>query len=289
MKVMSKSKYYNYRDNRPFNRELDSCDVSDWGELYGKCQCAWHPKGFKIFLPPNQLNVCDEYMESDPYMVEQNINSDFHRGRTELTIQLLHKVVSYIGSKPRILDLGCGEGHITEAMRQSMEHGEFTGLDYSLSAIEYANNHFPDIDFSVGDALNAPYTSDYFDVVVCNNLWEHIPDPLNLLTKIKLLLRPGGYIIMSTPSRYRMGNLLRALIGKPVVLMSKYHITEYTVGQVIEQLEWGNFQVEMILSKSISTGYLNGILSKLVTFWTSFVGSQHQIEPTVFYLAKNRC
>lgn len=284
---MQETKYYDYTNNRPLNLESDGCDLADWNRLYGESRFARHPSGFRIFLPPGRLAASDEYADSDPYTVEQNIESEFHKRRIGLTIDLLQKAVSSVQGTPRILDLACGQGHITQAMHQTLISAEFTGLDYSVSAIEYAHDHLPGIDFSVGDAYDAPYSKEYFDVVVCNNLWEHVPDPLHLLSRIKGFLKPGGYIIVSTPSRYRLGNLLRILRGKPVALMSAHHVTEYTVGQVIEQFTYGGFQVETVLSRPISSESLKGgVVRRLFAVWVSLVASHHQLESTVFYLAK---
>jgi hypothetical protein len=73
----------------------------------------------------------------------------------------------------------------------------------------------------------------------------------------------------------------------PVVFMSTHHVSEYTVGQVIEQLGYGGFQVERILSRPISMGSLKGTLvRRLFAMLVSAVGSHHQLESTVFYLAK---
>jgi len=172
-------------------------------------------------------------------------------------------------------------------MLHAVNSAEVTGLDYSISAIEYAHDHFPNIDFAVGDAYDAPYLESYFDVVVCNNLWERVHDPLYLPSRIKGLLKPSGYAIVSTPSRYRVGNLVRILRRKPIAFLSALHITEYTVGQVIEQLAYGGFQVERILSLPISMGRLKGtFIRKLFTVLVSAVDSHHQLEATVFYLAK---
>ena len=139
-------------------------------------------------------------------------------------------------AKPKILDIGCGEGHITAEIQKNFLGAEVSGLDYSISAISYAVEKFPGIDFCVADAYNPLYCDNYFDAVVCNNLWEHIPDPLALLKGMNRILKDGGYIILSTPSRYRFPNLLNVLRGKPPVFMSTHHVTEYSVGQVIEQL-----------------------------------------------------
>lgn len=284
---MQQTKYYDYTNDRPLDLESGGCELVEWSRLYGESQFSLHPKGFKIFLPPDRLAASDEYADSDPYTVEQDIENDFHRRRIGLTVVLLEKAVSAVEGAPRILDLGCGQGHITEAMRQALDSADFTGLDYSVSAIEYAHDHFPAIDFSVGDAYDAPYSKEHFDVVVCNNLWEHVPDPLHLLAKMKGLLRPGGYIIVSTPSRYRLGNLVRILRGKPVAFVSAHHVTEYTVGQVMEQFAYGGCRVETVLSRPISNRRLKSeVVRGLFAVWIKLVGSHHQLESTVFYLAK---
>ena len=280
---MSESKYYDYINNRPINIESDSCDLAEWNRLYGDYRFARHPKGFSVFLPPEMLVASDEYSESDPYTVEENIDSEFHTRRIELTVDLLRKVVSSIQDTPQILDLGCGQGHITERIRQALKGAEITGLDYSVSAIEYAYEHFPQIDFAVGDAYDSPYSSKFFDVVVCNNLWEHVPDPLFLLSRIKRTIKPGGHLIVSTPSRYRTGNLVRIIRGKPVNFMSRHHVTEYTVGQVKEQLAFGGFDVRRVLSRPISAGSMKANVAKWVfSKLISLVGSHHQLEATVF-------
>jgi len=160
-------------------------------------------------------------------------------------------------------------------------------LDHSVSAIEYAHEHFPGIDFAVGDAYESPYAKGFFDVIVCNNLWEHVPDPLFLLSRIKRTLKPGGHLIISTPSRYRIDNLVRILRGKPVALISRHHVTEYTVGQIKEQLAYGGFEVKRVLSSPISAGSLKLDAARMFfAMLISMVGSHHQLEATVFYLAQ---
>lgn len=284
---MQETKYFDKKNKRPLNLNLDGCDLTDWGKLYGKAGFARHPKGFKIFLAPEKIAYSDEYAIRDPYDVEQYIESDFEKRRIELTIDLLQEAVSGSQGIPRILDLGCGKGYITNEMHHKLVLGEYTGLDYSITAIEYAHDHFSGIDFAVGDAYDCPYSKAYFDVVVCNNLWEHVPDPLRLLAEVKNLLKPGGHIIISTPSRYRTANLVRILLGRPVVFMSKHHVTEYTVGQVIEQLKYGGFQIRRVLSRPLLMDKLPVKLARsLFTMLISVVGSHHQLEKTVFYLAK---
>jgi len=67
--------------------------------------------------------------------------------------------------------------------------------------------------------------------------------------------------------------------------MSEYHVTEYTVGQVIEQLRFGGFEVIKVFSKPIRDNYLQFILVKILSPILALIGSHHQLESTVFYLA----
>lgn len=285
--AMPETKYYDHQLDRPLDLEQDGCDLGDWERLHGDARFARHPGGFKIFLAPDKLDASDEYADSDPYNVEDQIDSQFHQRRFGITIDLLKQAEAALNRPLKILDLGCGEGHITQLMLDEFSTAEVTGLDYAVTAIESAHKHFPEIDFCVGDAYEGPFAREYFDVVVCNNLWEHVPDPMHLLREMEKFLKPGGYIIMSTPSRYRISNLVRVMLGKPVAFMSEHHVTEYTVGQVIEQFRFGGFQVENMLSRPISSGrFLGRVLRKMLSLWIALVGSHHQLEATVFYLAK---
>ena len=69
--------------------------------------------------------------------------------------------------------------------------------------------------------------------------------------------------------------------------MSSNHVTEYSVGQVIEQLRYGGFSVEKIYSRPIPiNGWKTNFLRSLFALYISLLRSQHQLEATVFFLAK---
>lgn len=284
---MKSIKYYDEHNSRPIDLKKDGCDLSNWKELYSKALFARHSRGFLVFVPPNELEMCDEYRESDPYTVEVDIEGDFQKMRINCTLDLIQEAIKTIRGIPRILDLGCGQGHITSMIKKEYPNTEISGLDYSLSAIKYAADHFPGIEFIVANAYNAPYSEGYFDIIVCNNIWEHVPDPLSLLRRIYIISKPSAFLIISTPSRYRLGNLLRVLRGKPVNLRSKHHVTEYSIGQVIEQINYGRFKAIKMLSKPYGTSnFKRKAANMFFSFIIFFTGSHHQLESTVFFLAQ---
>jgi len=279
--------YYHNHGTVPIDMSEEGCALVDWDESFGEYQFAKHPKGFPVFLPPDQLDACDEYRESDPYGTEAELSDDWQIRRVDCTLDLVRKAVKRIQGTPKILDLGCGQGHITDRIKQTIPESEVAGLDYSMSAIEYAVDHFSGIDFAVANAYKPPYAESYFDIVVCNNLWEHVPDPLYMASKILHVTKPSGFLIISTPSRYRMDNLRNVILGKPVTFMSKHHVTEYSVGQVKEQCRFAGYEVIEVHSKKIKRGSLLArIAYAIVPLPLHITGSHHQLESTVFFLAQ---
>jgi 2-polyprenyl-3-methyl-5-hydroxy-6-metoxy-1,4-benzoquinol methylase len=284
--------YYDWCRRTPYDASR-SCSYEEWMKGTDEADHVYHPKGFPVFLRPAEIARLDEYRDGDPYTVQENMGSAFHRHRIETTLDLARRAVGRISTPPRILDVACGQGHITAEIQRSFGDAAVSALDCSVSAISFAAEHFPGIDFVVANAYRPPYPPASFDLAVCNNIWEHVPDPLTLLAGIARVLKTGGRIIISTPSRYKLSNLLRVSLGKRVAFQSPQHVTEYTVGQVVEQLRYGRFAVEEIRGRKIRrerTGVKGWVLDSLVgpvlETYLCLVGSHHSLAQTVFYLAK---
>ena len=238
---MQTCKYYDWSIEKGLDKN-DGTPFSDWmADPNHPSLFSVHPEGFLVFLRPAEIQKLDEYAESDPYEVADKMDSPFHRQRFDKTLELLANAIPKQSDSPRILDVACGEGHISAAIQRQFPEAEVSAFDASLSAISRASQAYPNIDFEVANAYDPPYRPDYFDCVICNNIWEHVPDPLHLLDCVTRSLKPNGYLIVSTPSRYHLNNLLRVLVGKPVAFASPHHVTEYSVGQVLEQMRWGGF------------------------------------------------
>ena len=276
--------YYDLKKETLINLETESCDLKSWNNNSSGFSCCKHQNGFYIFLKPDEISKSDEYSENDPYTVIENLNSSFHQRRLNCTLELLKDMPKFENSK--LLDLGCGQGHFTDVIKKTYTNYEVFGLDYSISAIDFANSNFKNIDFVVANAYSPPYPNEYFDVVVLNNIWEHVPDPLNLLKSISRVLKPNGNLIISTPSRYRLTNLIKALLGKKIIFMSEHHVTEYTVGQVVEQLKFGGYDVKRIYSPTINEKrVILRIIKSLLSILLKLIKSKHILEATVFYSA----
>ena len=87
-----------------------------------------------------QADTPDEYATSDPYGVESNINGPFQQMRRNGTLEALKATGAVSGP---VLDIGCGEGHITRNVADHYPTAELWGIDLSISASARHQNVSP--------------------------------------------------------------------------------------------------------------------------------------------------
>lgn len=77
----------------------------------------------------------------------------------------------------KVLDAGCGEGVVYRAMRKRGFDGEWTGLDLSAEAIDFARRQSPEATWLVGSVVEMPFPARSFDLVFSSQVLEHLPAP----------------------------------------------------------------------------------------------------------------
>ena len=87
-----------------------------------------------------------------------------------------------------LLDVGCGRKPYANTYFAGAT--SYTGVDY------FTETSQPDI---VASAVDLPVDNQSFDTVVSTELLEHVPEPLRALREMHRVLKPGGYLILSTP------------------------------------------------------------------------------------------
>ncbi len=100
---------------------------------------------------------------------------------------------------PEILDIGSGLGYLTAALRQ--EGYAATGVDVSSEAVASAREMFgPWYTAMPVEELHQEHLSSK-DIVLAMEVIEHVHSPRDFLESLVAIMRPGGRLIMSTPSR----------------------------------------------------------------------------------------
>ncbi len=103
------------------------------------------------------------------------------------------------------LDLGCGDGAVSAAIRS----GRLTLADVSPVALARARTRLPEaqaVELQPDEPL--PFRDGAFDLVVCTETLEHVRDLQLLLSEVRRLLEPRGRLAVTTPAN-------RALIRTP--------------------------------------------------------------------------
>jgi GT2 family glycosyltransferase/SAM-dependent methyltransferase len=98
-----------------------------------------------------------------------------------------------------VLEVGGGTSGLTALLYPG---ANVVNLDADASAGASPVNRRPGTSFVVGDAARLPFPDASFDAVTMFDLLEHVPDDRRALAEVRRVLRPGGFLLVSTPNEH---------------------------------------------------------------------------------------
>ena len=105
----------------------------------------------------------------------------------------------------RILDLGCGTGHLTNEIAAA--GAAVLGIDSSAEMIEQARSNYPQVRFEAADATEYR-TSEQFDAVFSNAALHWMKPPDAVAESISLALKPGGRFVAEMGGKGNTASIL---------------------------------------------------------------------------------
>lgn len=190
----------------------------------------------------NVENTIAEWIPHDaPHFAQTLI---FALGRLREGVELADFFARRFGTKSlRVLDIGAGNGGVSIAM--SNAGFDVTAVDIvpnrDLLSLRVATG-LP-VAQIVGNGHFLPFDHQTFDIVVCLDTIEHVPEPGRLGHEVMRVLRPGGMCMITTPSR------LRHLVGRephfgiPALLLLPARAQRWVAHRVRKGIDYDVYQI----------------------------------------------
>jgi len=145
---------------------------------------------------------------------------DRERPYSGVDLYRVREVVRLVGKGNKVLDLGCYYGFLGQLFLKN--GNEVWGVDIAKEALKKAaalglKTKYADVEKEI------PFDSESFDVVVAAEIIEHLKDTDRFLEEIHRVLRPNGFLVLTTSNFLSLGRRLFYLLGK-----NAYHEASYT-------------------------------------------------------------
>lgn len=130
----------------------------------------------------------------------------------------LAQFIRSIPENGKVLDVGCGGGHLAAILAGKHAGWRITGIDLSVHQIRRAMNRCRGMDdrtvFVAGSALSLPFNSGTFDGVTSVCSIKHWPEPARGLEECLRVLRPGGTLAVVEVDRNHGRDDERAFVAR---------------------------------------------------------------------------
>lgn len=147
-------------------------------------------------------NEIDHFNSQAPFWWDENgpFKTLHHINPTRLSY--IESFTSLNGKK--VIDVGCGGGVLTEALAK--KSGDVTGIDLAQASLDVAKMHLfeSELEINYQNSTVEDFANQFaesYDVVVCMEMLEHVPDPQSVVESCLKLLKPQGWLFLSTLNR----------------------------------------------------------------------------------------
>ena len=141
----------------------------------------------------NYIKIASDHVEhykkynTNPFMDEAS-----WKASESVTLELINNCC-HLNAGTKILDIGVGLGRLLS----QIEFGEKNGMDISLDYLKIAREKGINCIFSKIEDM--PYEDEYFDLIICTDVLEHVINLYECSEKILKALKKGGYFAVRVP------------------------------------------------------------------------------------------
>ncbi|MCI0542448.1 class I SAM-dependent methyltransferase [bacterium] len=164
-----------------------------------------------------------------------------------------HLVQSFSLEKKKVLDVGCSYGEFLAHFGDGS-----AGLSIAGDEVEYGKSRGLDTRFRNIEDDECGFSSEKFDVIFANNIFEHLLSPHMFLQKIRVYLREDGILILGVPCVPMISPLIR--FSKFRGALASNHINFFTRKTLMLTVLRGGWEVREARSFHFSNKYFDTLL-----------------------------
>jgi 2-polyprenyl-3-methyl-5-hydroxy-6-metoxy-1,4-benzoquinol methylase len=144
------------------------------------------------------------------WLDESHPNYDRWKRARDISLDRGRFALSVIENKMKcenltVLDLGSGQGGTAKILS---ENNKVISLDLNIVRLKSQEEFKDNVQRINGDALNVPLKSDAFDLIILQDVIEHVNDSQSLLISLHGLLKKNGMLYLSTPNKLSIFNII---------------------------------------------------------------------------------
>jgi 2-polyprenyl-3-methyl-5-hydroxy-6-metoxy-1,4-benzoquinol methylase len=148
----------------------------------------------------------------------------------------------------KVMEVGCGAGSFIKSLNKSIESW---GVEQDTSAAALAAKHLDKVLVGQYQSVCEEIPDTYFDLIICNDVIEHIEHYTHFLNSIKSKLTNNGVLLMSVPNVRFLPNIFELLVLKDwryrdAGILDKTHLRFFTRKSLCRTLEGLGWKIETI-------------------------------------------
>jgi len=187
-----------------------------------------------------------------------------------------------------VLDIGCGSGELLFFLKK---HGFNTyGVEISNKAANYGNKY--GLNILNCDFADTNFPSDFFDIIVINQVLEHLYSPYKTLKGINRIIKKDGLLILGVPNIDSYG--MKVYKSYSSILDIPRHLYHFSTSTLKKMLLKSGFKIEKIVSKNFFIPHYNkyslSLLKKECAFFRLFKAylQIYLLKPIFFTFSRNK-